>query len=149
MAAIKFVQDLGEDVFSEPKQSATLAYASMVLATTPIDSTTSCVITVSCYSISPPENSPQIFLFLFPPLQSFCLVVETKNFSGSYVTNYSDELKFSQVGHTLNEILQLLLYSTSKEESIVIVINCPVFGLVAKVICKAPDAISRRFEMYL
>ena len=96
-----------------------------------------------------PENSPQTFLFLFPPLQSFCIVVETKNFSGSYVTNYSDELKFSQVGHTLNEILQLLLYSTSKEEFKVIVINCPVFGLVAKVICQAPDVISRRFEIYL
>ena len=48
MASLKFVQDLGEDFFYEPKQSAT-----MVLATTPIDSPTSCVITVACYSISP------------------------------------------------------------------------------------------------
>ena len=117
------MQDLGEDIFSEPKQSATLANASMVLATTPIDSPTSCVITVACYSISPPENSPKHFYSYSRPCRVF-VWWRRRKISPGHVTNYSYELKFSQVGHTLNEILQLLLYSTSKEESKVIVWPC-------------------------
>ena len=69
MAAIKFVQDLEEDVFSEPKQSATLAYASMVLATTPIDSLNSCVITMSHVTLSLPKTPPNISIPIPAPAE--------------------------------------------------------------------------------
>ena len=64
------MQDLGEDIFSEPKQSATPADASKVLALTPINTPTQLPVSLPSHvTPSLPNTPPNIFIPIPAPAE--------------------------------------------------------------------------------
>ena len=64
------MQDLGEDIISDHKQSATPADASMILATTPIDSPTQLPVSLPSHvTPSLPNTPPNIFIPILAPAE--------------------------------------------------------------------------------